>query len=49
MSDQNEFQLLLRYAIGIFVFEFDKIRMGYDVIVTSFKSSVKNCPYFKFN
>ena len=30
------FSLSLRYALGIFVFEFYKIRMDDDVIVTSF-------------
>ena len=39
--------LSLRYALGRFVFEFDKIRMG-DVIVTSFRFSANNFPYFKF-
>ena len=31
-----KFNLLLRYALGRFVFEFYKIRMDDDVIVTSF-------------
>ena len=48
MSDQNEIHFVVRYALGRFVFEFDKIRMGDDVIVTSFKFSVNNGPYFKF-
>ena len=48
MSDQNEIQMSLRYALNRFVFEFDKIRMGDDVIVTSSKFSVNNCPDFKF-
>ena len=40
-----KFSLSLRYAIGRFVFKFDKIRMGDDVtivIVTSFKFSANN-------
>ena len=40
-----KFILSLWYALGIFMFEFDKIWMGDDVIVTSFKFSVNNCPY----
>ena len=43
-----KFSLSLRYSLGRFVFEFDKILMGDDVIVTSFKFSANNCPYFKF-
>ena len=35
-----KFILSLSYALDIFVFEFDKIRMDDDVIVTSFKFSV---------
>ena len=31
----------LRYVLGRFVFEFGKIQMGDDVIVTSFKFSAK--------
>ena len=34
--------LLIRYALGRFVFEFDKIRMSDDVIVTSFKFCANN-------
>ena len=45
MSDQNKIKFV---ALGRFVFEFDKIQMGDDVIVTSFKFSANNCPYFKF-
>ena len=30
-----------------FVFEFDKIKMGDDVSVTSFKFPANNCLYFK--
>ena len=41
-----KFSLSLTYALGRFVFEFDKIRMGDDVIVTSFKLYPNNCPYF---
>ena len=37
-----KFSLSLRYALGRFVFEFDKIRMGDDVIVTSFTFSASN-------
>ena len=44
-----KFSSSLRYALGRFVFEFDKIWMGDDVIVTSFKFSANNCPYFKFH
>ena len=43
-----KFSLSLRYALSRFVFEFDKIRMGDNVIVTSFKFSANNCLYFKF-
>ena len=43
-----KFSSSLRYALGRFVFEFDKIWMGDDVIVTSFKFSANNCPYLKF-
>ena len=32
-----KFNLSLRYALGRFVFEFDKVRLDDDVIVTSFK------------
>ena len=34
-----KFILPLRYALGRFMFKFEKIRMGDDVIVTSFKFS----------
>ena len=33
----------LRYNLGRFVFKFHKIRMGDDVIMTSFKFSANNC------
>ena len=42
-----KFSLSLRYALGRFVFEFHKIQMGDDVIMTSFKFSANNYPYFK--
>ena len=38
----------LRYALGRFVYEFDKIRMDDVVIGMSFNFSANNCPYFKF-
>ena len=40
-----KFNLSLRYAHGRFVFEFDKVRMDDDVIVTSFNFSANNCPH----
>ena len=42
-----KFSMSLRYALGRFAFEFHKYRMGDDVIVTYFKFSPNNCPYFK--
>ena len=36
-----KFSLSLRYALGRFVFEFDKIRIGDDVFVISFKFSIE--------
>ena len=38
----------LRYALWGFVFEFPKNQMCDDVMVTSFKFSTYECPYFKF-
>ena len=43
-----KFSMSLRYTLGRFVFKFHEIRMGYDVIMTSFKFSPNNCPYLKF-
>ena len=36
-----KFSVSLRYVLGRFVFEFDKIQMGDDAIVTSFEFSAK--------
>ena len=47
MSDQMKFSVSLRY-VGRFVFESLKIRLGDDVIVTSFKFSPNNYPFLKF-
>ena len=41
------FSISLRYTLGRLVFEFHKIRMGDNVIVTSFKFSPNNFPYLK--
>ena len=43
-----KFILSLRYPLGRFVFEFHKIQIGDDVIVTSFTFSAINSPYFTF-
>ena len=42
-----KFDMSLRsiYTFGRFVFEFNKIQIGDDVIMTSFKFSPNNCPY----
>ena len=36
------------YTLGRFVYKFHKIRMGDDIIMTSFKFSPNNCPYLEF-
>ena len=43
-----KFGLSLWYTFGRFVFKFHKVRMGDDVIMTSFKFSPNNFPYLKF-
>ena len=43
-----KFGMSLKYTLGPFVFKFHKIRIGDDVIMTSFKVSSNNCPYLKF-
>ena len=43
-----KFGISLWYTLGRFVFKFHKIRIGDDVIMTSFKFSPNNCPYLKF-
>ena len=42
-----KFDMSLRsiYTFGRYVFEFNKIQIGDDVIMTSFKFSPNNCPY----
>ena len=47
MSNQNEIHLDMPLKIDRFVFELYKIWVGDDVIVTSFKFSANNCPYFQ--
>ena len=47
MFDQNEIRF--GYTLGRIVFQFHKIWMGDDVIMTSFKFSSNNCPYVKFH
>ena len=43
-----KFGMSLRYTLDRFVFEFNKVQMGNDVVMTSFKFSPNNCPYLKF-
>ena len=47
-SHSNSIEIDISLLKLKFVSEFDKIRMGDDVIVTSFKFSANYCPYFKF-
>ena len=47
-SIKIKFGMWLRYTLCRFVFKFHEIRMGDDVIMTSFKFSPNNCPYLKF-
>ena len=41
-----KFGILLRNALGRYVFRFHKNRMGDEVIVTSFNIYLNYCPYF---
>ena len=43
-----KFNVSLRYALGKFVFEFQKYQMGYNVIMTSFKFYPYNFQYLLF-
>ena len=42
------FSMSFKYALGRFMFEIHRNRIGDDVIVTSFNFSLKKCIYLKF-